>query len=205
LFLTRGCYIGLLSLLLVPLVVKKELAELKIISVLLFSAIGLFLGVFLFQLSTSGNVENQDTSYQEYFEIEFDASLVTSLSIMLVAYSFHVNLFPMYNSLATKQNAVAQKAVSMSLVMSFILYVTLGIVSLFMFGSLLSVNVLDNVDEEEANSSLVIRFAFLIVLACHIPYIFFSGKESCLIVIDEIRNQNMTNALQMVVQNAEIG
>jgi len=54
-------------------------------------------------------------------------------------------------------------------------------------------------------ASNIIRVLFLIVLACHIPYIFYSGKESLLIIVDEIRYQSMTHALELVLQNSVIG
>ena len=70
--------------------------------------------------------------------------------------------------------------------MTLTVYITLGIVCLYDFGSSLHSNVLDNIDEENGNTiSFIVRFAFLLVLACHIPYIFFSGKESLLIIILE--------------------
>ena len=49
--------------------------------------------------------------------------------------------------------------------MTFFVYVSLGILSVYMFGSALKKSVLDNVDEEADPSSYVIRVAFLIVLA----------------------------------------
>ena len=51
-------------------------------------------------------------------------------------------------------------------------------------------------DEEQNFYSYVIRIAFLLVLACHIPYIFFPTKESFLIIFDELQNKSMTKALQ---------
>ena len=69
--------------------------------------------------------------------------------------------------------------------LSFIIYVSLGILSIYIFGSSLESSVLKNVDEEKNIYSYIIRVAFLIVLACHIPYIFFPTKESFLIIVEQ--------------------
>ena len=66
-------------------------------------------------------------------------------------------------------------------------------------------SVLKNVDKEKNLYSYVIRIAFLVVLACHIPYIFFVYKESFLIIYDEAKNHSMTKALQYKIQQQEIG
>jgi len=84
----------------------------------------------------------------------------------------------------------------------FILYTSVGLLSVYMFGSGVDSNVLDNVNEESNTSSYIIRFMFLIVLACHIPYIFYFGKEGLLIFVDECMKRSMSKELDLkIVEN----
>ena len=76
------------------------------------------------------------------------------------------------------------------------IYVTLGVLCIYTFGSDLNSSVLQNVDEEKNVYSMIIRASFLVVLACHIPYCFFPTKESFLIIFDEATNSSMTRALE---------
>lgn len=83
-----------------------------------------------------------------------------------------------------------------SLGMAFGIYVSFSLISIFKFGGPIFESILDNVDEDTDFESYIIRVLFLIVLACHVPYIFFSGKESLCIIVDEIMRGKMTKALE---------
>jgi len=72
--------------------------------------------------------------------------------------------------------------------------------------------VLLNIGEEsEFNSSpknstkfweaYIVQVAFMIVIACHIPFIFFSGKEGVCIVIDELDRKSISSALWHKLQS----
>jgi len=77
------------------------------------------------------------------------------------------------------------------------LYIILSFLALYMFGSFLKSDVLQDVDEERGQwESYVLRAVFLVVLACHIPFIFFSGKEAALIIIDEVDRKSTSEELQ---------
>lgn len=100
----RKFYVLALAVVMTPLCIKKMLAEMKIVSVLLFVSIAIFILIFLVQLMTLGNIENHDESYGEYYTIDFDMKLITGFNIIVLANAYHINLFPTYNSLGPNKS-----------------------------------------------------------------------------------------------------
>lgn len=43
--------------------------------------------------------------------------------------------------------------------------------------------------------AFIMRLLFVIVLIAHIPFVFFSGKEALLILVDEIDRKTISNSL----------
>ena len=164
----------------------------KFVSILLFLAIGLFISLFIVQIATIGNLQNHDKYYGQYYNIEYDMKLITGFNIIVLAYGFQTNLFPTYNSMGANRNRYTGiQAILIGALISLIVYVSLGLLSIYIFGSGLHANVMKNIDEEHNAYSYIIRIAFLVVLACHIPFVFFPTKESFLIIVDEAWNNSM--------------
>ena len=202
-FLTsRACYVLLLAIIMVMPLLQKELKEISILSVILFGGIGLFLVLMVVELAENGSNLNPDSDYSVYYTVKVNLATISSLGIVLVAFGFQQNLFPIQASLADKSPESTLKSIGIGLTMSTTLYMTMGVLALYTFGSGVESSVLTNIDEETTVSSYIIRLSFMLILACHIPYIFFSGKESLLIMVDEFRRRSMSYALELTLQQA---
>lgn len=68
-----------------------------------------------------------------------------------------------------------------------------------MYGSSLEQSILSNIgmtyDGQVYKEAYVMQAFFLVILACHIPYCFFAGKESLLIIIDEFMRKSLSYTL----------
>lgn len=77
---------------------------------------------------------------------------------------------------------------------TFVIYVSTGILTIYLFGSSIKSNVLVNIADEGGNVlSYLNRIFFAVVIACHVPYVFFYGKEGICIVVDELQNQSTSS------------
>lgn len=123
--------------------------------------------------------------------------LLTSVSIFLVAYSFQQNLFSTFKSLRTKTNKNAMVCVSGAISLSMVIYLLVGVLAMLMYGSSIQSNMLDNIDDTDNWESYMLRGAFLIVVSCHIPFIFFAGKESFLNMYFEAKSRSISRVLEM--------
>ena len=104
----RVAYVTMITAMLTPLVIKKELEELKIISVFLFVAIFSFIILTMAQLSIQG-IGAYNTDFKEkpftlfwpdYFSPKVDSTnFIKSASVILVSFSCQQNLFPIYSEL----------------------------------------------------------------------------------------------------------
>jgi len=179
----------------------------------------LFMQLMIFHTDTFDWGENsagkydidQHITFQDFQTPATEASLwnvVKSVSCSLVAFSFANNLFPIYSSMKLKTNENMKTTITCGIGLTFFIYTFLSVVCVFMFGSgvVVSTNIMDCVNKEYAIDhgrweSFVLQFLFMIVLACHIPFIFFSGKESLCIIIDEIDRRSISTTLDERIEH----
>ena len=104
--------------------------------------------------------------------------------------------------------------VEVSIGICFFIYTFLAIVGCLLFGEMVTAvnaNIILNINREhdvdpKRWESFILRILFMIVLGCHIPFIFFSGKEGLLIIIDEIDRKSISKTLDeriMVLKNID--
>lgn len=181
-----------------PVIFKKVLNELKIISYLLFGAVIFFIAFLGFQLINHGIEKyNPDPKPRHYYTINWGWDSIAAFSVFLCAYNFSFIEFPLYHALGPdRSKEKMMKAIGMGMIETTIIYMCCGLFAVYLFGSSVQSNVLDNIDGETTFVSYFIRLAFLILLACHVPYVFFLGKEGACIVVDEVMTGSMSKSLE---------
>jgi len=87
------------------------------------------------------------------------------------------------------------------LILTCCIYCAVALISVAMFGADTTSLVLDDIGlaVNDAGKSFwegyVTQFSFIILLACHIPFIFFAGKEGVLVIIDELDRKSISSTL----------
>lgn len=82
-----------------PFIFKKELKELKLVVICIFFAVNIILVIGLIELVTSKIDETSQTHIflSNLMRMQNDFTSVKSVSILLVAFTFQSNMFPVFN------------------------------------------------------------------------------------------------------------
>jgi hypothetical protein len=85
------------------------------------------------------------------------------------------------------------KAANLTLIMANSIYIIIVFCAVFVFGYSVEKKFLDNIAIDGIWVGYILQLFFLILIACHIPYIFFAGKESFLVMLDEIHRNSLSH------------
>lgn len=170
------------------------------VSYTLFICLGFFAVANFIELVFDPKFERGPITTDELLYPKATFSTLSSIGVTLLAYSYQQNVFPIYTELKVKTNEEYDKTNLLGLLLTATIYISVSLICLFMFGSDLESSVLLNIGAPPVGGgvfweAIVCQVAFMIVLVCHIPFIFFSGKEALCIMIDEIQRKSISNAL----------
>ena len=90
------------------------------------------------------------------------------------------------------------------------IHIAIGTICVFMFGGETKPSVLLNIGKEFETQghhfweAYVTQVSFAVLLICHIPFIFYSGKEGLLIIVDELNRKSISNALWHKLQGNKV-
>ena len=135
-----------LAVLLLPVVLKKELAELAWISYVLFVSLTLFTICNFIMLVFDSNFEPEGIN-TEILKPKLSWGTVSALSVTMLAYSYQQNVMPIYSELRNKTNEEYQKISVRALPLTGIIYFAVGIICTLMFGKHLESSVLLNIGD----------------------------------------------------------
>jgi amino acid permease len=127
----RRIWMSVLAVLLIPCIFNKSMGILRYASATGVVAITVFTIVLVIKLGETGGKGGARVLYPNASA----ADMLSSFPDLFLAYTFHYNIFPIYNSLEDKTNRGMMKAGSLGLLISTIVFNTIGIVGYLMFGN----------------------------------------------------------------------
>ena len=133
-FCQKTTYVLLSACLLAPILLKRKLAEIKVFSYLLFAAVLAFIVLSGVDLWDTSDYKAAAIDQQLLVTLKPGFGLITSMSIISVAFFYHVLVFPAYSSL---QNRTTQRfgcATVLTNTICALIYIALGIICLFLYG-----------------------------------------------------------------------
>lgn len=90
----------ILAVILLPMIIKRKIEELKIAGVILFVGVSMFIFLlFILKVVDGSKLGDVSTDFDELWLTNFDMNFISSLSTAFVAYGFQSAFFPIFNSL----------------------------------------------------------------------------------------------------------
>jgi hypothetical protein len=86
-------------------------------------------------------------------------------------------------------------AANLTLGLAFFIYMIVVFCAVYLFGTLTLPTFLDSMAVNPNWIGYVLRFTFIILIAFHIPFIFFACKENFLVIVDEIMKRSISKSL----------
>lgn len=168
-------------MILAPIVLKRRLSEIKVFSYLLFTAVIAFIILAGIDLYENKNTLDKTFDRSLLLNVKPGFGLITSINIFSVSFFYHVIVFPAYSSLNERTTSRFGCAAIITNTICAIVYLSLGITCLFLFGADLKKDVLQNMATRSGWPSFMLRSVFCLILLAHIPYIFHPMKEALLV------------------------
>ena len=187
-------YILALTLFLLPVLLKRNLSELKFQSrILFFGIITLLIVLFIKQFEDT----DIDRSAAHIGPDDYAEKFIDAINITITSYGFVINLFPIQSQMKDKKQSSVLLAVLLALLFCVFSYSLLTKLAINIYGeNNIQQSIFDNLKQDSGILSVGIRGIFLVIFICNIPYLFFPGKLSILNILQEYRFRCFSKSLE---------
>ena len=172
----------ILAVIMLYMVMKKEIQQLKYAGFALLTLILIFITLFLVHYLTS---QNNPSSQSHFAKENIGVKTFAFLPTFATSYSIHPSFFTAFLAMKNKTTINGLKTAILAQVIFFWVYISTPLISFGLYGTGVKSNMLKSVASEDGVISVVLLMIFLWIAVIHIPLIFFFGKEWILIVFDE--------------------
>lgn len=186
-WLTKYALCAFLFVLLLPVIYRKNIKELRGITYLLFTGVITMLLVFFIR-AMSGS-----TSETTHDDVHYDkGSVFDSMTIILTSYGFILNFYPVFSSLEVQSNKNGVAATVLAMSFCFVVYFIFSHLGITCYPDV-HPNIFENLKAEGTTLITITVFAiFLCIFLCNIPFVFLPGKEALLALVEEAQTRSMS-------------
>jgi amino acid permease len=114
---------------------------------------------------------------------------------MITIYTFQSSFFTAFGALKNKTSKNGQLADGLARIIMFLTYTISPLIAFALYGKNIKSNLLLNIAKDTGVIPVILMFLFMVISALTIPIVFFVGKESVLIVFDEITRGSYSGRL----------
>ena len=133
------------------------------------------------------------------FPFHFE-KFIDQINMTLTTYGFIVNLMNIADEMEDGSHSNVMKAVGISLIFCFLVYVMLGFLCLNIYGNTININVFINLHEDTSALSYITRCLFLILFFVGLPFLFFPIKQSTLTLIREFEDNVFSKKMERQIK-----
>lgn len=188
-------YVCVLSILISPIITRKRIQELKLSTYILFFGVLCLMVLLTAELCINGSYDYRlenglitapVVDEKVVTEVSSLESITDSVNIAVTSQGFVIALFPIYASMAKEAKPRVMSSISIGLCFTMTTYTYLSYISISYFGQdNISPSIFDNIKEEDGAPSVILRFLFLIIFFCNIPFVFFAGKLALMAIVHQ--------------------
>ncbi|CDW73860.1 UNKNOWN [Stylonychia lemnae] len=192
-FTSKLLYIILLFLILLPFVIKKSIKDLNIAGKILFFGLTSLIVLLFAKINFKSQLSSPNDKVVEPYKY---GTLADSSFIVMTAYGFMMSFFSIFTQLQVKTESNGFKSLIIGMLACFAIFMILSTLAVTLYGNNLQPNLFDNIQVEANAASLIMRILFLPIFVFNAPFVFLAGKESLLMIIDDLTSDFISNSIK---------